>query len=618
MARLNDAKEFALGPGRAGATGCYPILDSESADTARLQAAFGCPAFCSFCFEGFARKPYREISASTLLAQAQALKIASGARCVELDAYTLNSHAESACLIDGLSRLFERVSFKSQRVDILAAQPELVALELAAGKRSFTLGIEGVSERLRAYLNKSVTEDEIERVLQILLTLSVREIKLFYLITGHEVAADLAAFGAFARQLGMRISNARLTTRVVFSFGYLVRMPYTPLRYDRLFLEREPMERITKELERMCTRSNFEFRLAASWSDYWITQVLAAGDYRLAPIVVALAREGQLYDGESSVDYAQRLQSAMTAAGVWDESFVQAKSATHQFPFNFVNTPVTPAFLLKQFKKACAHRDTGYCLGEKCLVCGACQTPVERKALTRRERVPAIPDGTAGTVDRLVRDKQRLRPLYGRVRLGASFAQSSAVWTSARLMQFLLAAMPEETDNLLSVDEALFTAPDNRDRFPVPAGETVVALKAWDVRRLEERIRGCAALHPSADFAIIELLPAFTPGQFVAATWQVASDAKPALTEATVVAWLKEAHLPFTLRRLESGACFELAPAARRKGIVLAIACHGAAGGSRTEMTITPKADLFALLRRLPGVPDVAGAVVCSGIDYGG
>ena len=609
----------------------YPLLDGESADTVRLQAAFGCPAFCSFCFEGFERKPYREIPADALLAQARDLKIASGARCVELDAYTLNSHAESAKLIAGLSRLFERVSLKSQRVDILAAQPALVSLELGAGKRSFTLGIEGISERLRSFLNKSITDSEIDRALQNLLARAVREIKLFYLITGHETAADLATFGAFVRQIGLRVHGARLPTRVVFSFGYLVRMPNTPLRYDRLFLDRAPMERIAKEVEWMCLRSNCEFRLASSWSDYFAAQVLAAGDNRLAPVVVALAREGCLYDGESSVDYAQRLQDAMMAAGLWNEAFCAEKPVRHRFPFDFVATAVTPKFLRKQYEAACASRDTGYCLGDTCLTCGACRSKGERKVLTGRSRVPEISEASAAEVDVLLRSKHRLPPLYCRVRLGAPFSQSSAVWTSARLLQLLLVLLSEEADNLLSAEEALFTAPDNRDRVPIPAGETVIALKAWDTRRLAAKLLGLATgvaapvpgaavrrltqppLH-SRDFEMLEVLTAFIPGRFVSATWQVSCAAKVSLLEAALAGWVKSSHLPFTLRRVGEGASFDFAPAALRKGIVLAASCRVQGGGSLAEVTFTPKADLFALLRLLPPAAEEEG-VVCLKLD---
>ncbi len=586
---------------------CYPLLDGESADTVRIPAAHGCPAFCAFCFEGFERKPYREIPADVLLAQARERKLASGARCAELDAYTLNSHADAGRLLMDLSRLFERVTCKSQRVDILAEQPALVALEMAAGKRSFTLGIEGISPRLRAFLNKNITDEEIDRVVQNLLLRAVREIKLFYLITGHETAEDIAAFGAFTRELGMQMYAARRSTRMVFSFGFLVRMPHTPLRHDRLFLEREPLERTMRELERMCTRARFEFRLAASWSEYFVTQLLAAGDYRLSSLIVALAREGVVYDGTTTADYAQRLQALMQAAGLWEADLLGEKPAKQRFPFAFVERPVTAKFLWQQYEAAREARETGYCLGESCLACGACRTKAAKQALTQRARQPEIATGAPAELDALVRAKQRLAPLYLRVRLGSGFDRASAVWSSARLQQLLLAALPEEVDNLLSVEEALFTSPDYRELFPMPAGETVLALKAWDARRLTTRLQALTAQGASVvaggacgtELALLAVLPAFAPTQCRAATWQVTSAAALPVMEAALTGWLKELHLPFTLRRLEAGAQFELAPAALRKGAVLAASCGRVGDESRIEVTLTLKAEWLAFLRQL-------------------
>ena len=47
-----------------------PLLNSPEAHTAHLQITYGCPAFCSFCFEAYDRKPYREIPMSNLLGAA--------------------------------------------------------------------------------------------------------------------------------------------------------------------------------------------------------------------------------------------------------------------------------------------------------------------------------------------------------------------------------------------------------------------------------------------------------------------------------------------------------------------------------------------------------------------
>lgn len=587
-----------------------PLLNGEAADTVRLPVTRGCPAFCSFCFEGYERKPYRETSVDDLIAQARRLKAASGARTVELDSCTLTSHTGFTRLLAACAGLYDHVSFKSQRVDVLAGQPALLPLELAAGKRSFTLGIEGITKRLRAFLNKSLDDDAIARVLHDLLAAQVREIKLFYLITGYETAADIADFGTFVGQLADSKTGPRRTTRVVFSFGYLVRMPNTPLRYDRLALDRAPLAHMADNLERICTRSGFEFRLAAPWNDYATTQVLAAGDYRLAPVVVALAADGWLYDGELPPAYLKRLQEGLEAAGLDRETLARAKPASHRFPFDFVATPVRPKFLHRQYVAAGRHRDTGYCLGGTCRTCGACLDAGERHALTRRARVPEISDTAAAEVDALTRAKQRLAPCCCRVRLGLSFAQTTPEWTSARLLQLLLTSLPDETDNLLAAEEALFGAPDVRDRFPMPTGETVVALKAWDAARLASRLHRLQDVAGS-EFQLLEILPSFEPGRFVSATWQVAWIAPPGQLEAAITAWLKAAHLLFTLRRDGPDACFDLAPATLRKREVLSITCHERDGRSVGEVTLTPKADLLALIRLLPPMADDPQAVTC-------
>jgi len=255
----------------------YPILNSPEAGTARLQITYGCPFACSFCFEGFDRKPYRELPAADLIAHARRLKQQTGCEEIDFFSFNFNTHTDIARLIIELNRLFDRVSFKSQRVDLLAQTPWLLPLEVAADKRSFTLGIEGISERLRDFLNKSLATADIRAVLQSLLRERIREIKLFYILTGHETDADLAEFREFVRWLKEKRRAANPNLRIVFSAGLLVRMPGTPLENDRLFLDEADFKPILGPVKSACETNNFEFRLAASWTDYAKTQVLALG-----------------------------------------------------------------------------------------------------------------------------------------------------------------------------------------------------------------------------------------------------------------------------------------------------------------------------------------------------
>ncbi|MGQ9662586.1 MAG: B12-binding domain-containing radical SAM protein, partial [Kiritimatiellia bacterium] len=263
----------------------YPILNGKEAGTARVQIAYGCPLACAFCFEGFEHRPYREIAADELIAHVARLKAQVGCEEIELLSFNFNVHTEIARLIVELSRMFERVSFKSQRLDVLASTPWLLPLEIAAGKRSFTLGIEGISERLRSFLNKGIVRQDIETALCILLREHIRKVKLFYVLTEYETADDHSEFQEFCSWLCRLRESQERAVRIIFSFGLLLRMPGTPLEHDRLFLLEEEWTPIIKMVESTCRSHGFEFRLASAWPESAASQVLALADESIAPQV---------------------------------------------------------------------------------------------------------------------------------------------------------------------------------------------------------------------------------------------------------------------------------------------------------------------------------------------
>ncbi|HUI69676.1 MAG TPA: radical SAM protein, partial [Spirochaetia bacterium] len=169
-----------------------PVLPGPQATTARLSITLGCPCLCSFCYEGHDRRPFREVPADALIEAARKLKMETGAATIELSSFNFNTHSELAKLLVELNRLFLRVNLMSQRVDILARTRGLLQLELAADKHSFTLGIEGISSRLRRVFHKSLADSDIERALEALHAGRAREVKLFYILTGREVENDFA------------------------------------------------------------------------------------------------------------------------------------------------------------------------------------------------------------------------------------------------------------------------------------------------------------------------------------------------------------------------------------------------------------------------------------------
>lgn len=558
------------------------LLDVETAGTVRLTVSRGCPAFCSFCFEGYERKPYREIPAEDLLQRARFLKREYGARTVELDAFNLNMYSDFVPLVKACAKLFDHVSFKSQRADGVAACPEILDLERACGKQSFTLGIEGISDRMRAFLCKSLTHEEIDTALKALLTRRVREIKLFYILTGHEGPEDLAAFGTFCSRLQNLLKAPKCGTRVVLSFGRLVRMPNTPLMFDRLLLDEEDWRFCVDGVSAACRRAKLEFRFAFDWPDYIGTQLLAACGHADAPAIVKLACEGLSYHGPWQASDAAKLQSAVQV------------SAETQDLFPFVKRVVDPAFLQQRWEDACENRDKGYCLGQSCFACGACSTPEETNNLVRHPRVQDITDADMGALARIDAAKRQLVPLYRYVDLPDAYSGHQAEYVNAELMRYLLQQHPELMDNLLSAEEALFTAGDNDERFWVPSGQTVVAFRAWDRKVLVSTLAAASPLIGS------EVPAGFQPGCFSKASCLLHTALLPRDVAQSASKWLNTLHLPHTLCRADEGWRLDLAPAAAKKKTIYLLSLQPVEGGTRVTLECSSKLALREWLVTLP------------------
>mgnify|MGYP006284208211 FL=1 len=587
----------------------YPVLDSDQATTARLQISFGCPAFCSFCFEGYDRKPYRELDRDLLLETARQLKRQQGAEALDLYSFNFNTHRDVMALIMDLNRIYDRVGLKSQRVDMLAAMPALLEAEVLADNRSFTLGIEGISGRMRAFLHKSLSDGAIESVLVRLFDQKIREIKLFYILTGHETDEDLAAFRDFVLHLKALRQRSGHEVRVIFSIGMLVRMPFTPLQFDRLVLDVPTWRQVIGPVKATVETNGFEFRLAVPWEDYAVSQVLAIAGLWLSELVLDLAHEGYLYDLKLTPGYWDALRGWLQDHGHY-EDLLGEKGPDHRFPLDFVDTGIEADFLYQQYEMAKAAEDPGYCLGEvggaggvgdqvRCLGCGACPDEATRRSLTRhRMRNPGA--GYRKELDAMMHRKWRLQPVFGRFWLPPVTGTQGEAWRDAWVMRSLLAFAPALIGNCLSVRERCFTTGDLDARYPPFYGETVMAVKAWDDPALGRALAPGDRLPGGVRF--LGWLDDYTPGLFDRATIRLTlpsthfPDAGRRLRR-----FLQEAYVPVNLRRMDAGYRFDVPEKVRKKRVLLAGHFEQDAYTFEAELLITPKFDLKAYLQSFPG-----------------
>ncbi len=579
----------------------YPTLNTPEAHTANLQITYGCPAFCSFCFEGYDRKPYRELSLSDVLAAARQIKQAQGIEELNLYSFNFNTHSDIMAIILELHKLFDRVSLKSQRADVLERNRALIEAQTVADKHEFTLGIEGISERQRAFLHKSLSIGEIAPVLHRLFKHRIRRIKLFYVLTGYETERDIAEFRDFVKWLKWLCRVSQKRPRVIFSFGLLIRMPFTPLRYDRLFLDETDWKQIIGPVKSACETNGFEFRLAFAWPAYCTSQVLALGGHWLIEPVVALAKKGYCFDTALPAEYWNELTSWMKETGHWNDEFLGEKKPDYPFPLAFVESNVSADFLYRQYTEAKSGTDTGYCLGSpqpsgRCLGCGACADEAQRRTITQHQIHQPEWSGYLSRLREVMTSKRQLQPIYVRMRTQPWLAGVEPAFLNGFVFKELLARYPELTDNLLSARESLFTVKPNDRRFPGVSGETVFALKAWDTAALQHTLADTRG-HAGLGFEIVSLAEEFSPGAFSRMHLDIYLPGEffPE-PRARLEAYLRGAYLVYSLRRERERLAFDLPAKALKKKILFGGSIEEQGAGFLARLDVGAKFDLAEFL----------------------
>ncbi|MEI6387141.1 MAG: radical SAM protein [Spirochaetota bacterium] len=572
----------------------WPPFDSPEAGTARLQITAGCPGHCSFCFEGWDRLPYRELPLDSIIAAARAIKARTGAETLEAYSFNFNTHASVFALLYELGRIFKTVNFMSQRLDVLAGTRGLMDAELAADKRSFTLGIEGISGRMRAYYRKGLSEGELGDLVHLVVTTGVRELKLFYIIAGIEDEDDLEDFSRFAAGVALRRSEAAPGLRILASAGYLVRLPGTPLAYSALALEEAPLARIAARMEAICKENGLEWRLAAHFDEYRADQVISLAGGVLLPWLSGLATASidWVYDGSLGKGIWKSLEAYCRSNDVLSEAFLSEKARGKAPLLAMLDYGRASEALWKEYLAARAFKDRISCLGGTCTDCGACESGAERSFLTGHAIL--LPDKeTIARIARLVAAKRGFARMAVEVERPATLSGAAAPAQEAWLMRKLCLA---DGSGWKTVYSAKLVLPRPGEAFGMPEGAS-----GWAVFEVEGPDAG--AMAALAGKAGLKLLPAIPAPSLLTIRMIPDQEAREgtASLRLNLGAWLDTGHLAFTETRRGEDWQYVVTKRDRNRQSAVELRILANEKGHEVLVEAGPKADLASLWKALGG-----------------
>lgn len=191
----------------------------------------------SNCHEAATQGRWRERRKEVIVEAAEKAVRWQGAEDAGFYSLTWSLHTQVYSLLLWNYERFGTSSLISQRADQASADPNFFRFQNTQGMSSTTIGIEGVSQRFRNYLNKSLSEEQLMRAVENAARGGMTALKLFMIGTGLETPEDIQEFCAVLREIhsrGKRIAKdisaqlgvERQPIRMNPSFMLLINMPH--------------------------------------------------------------------------------------------------------------------------------------------------------------------------------------------------------------------------------------------------------------------------------------------------------------------------------------------------------------------------------------------------------
>jgi radical SAM family uncharacterized protein len=369
-------------------------------DRVAVEAARGCPQSCRFCQASSLYFPHRPKDPDVIHRTAVRSLRQTGYEDASLSALSVGDHPELEAVVGALMADLARekisLSLSSLRPGRLSRG--LVRDILKVRKTGFTLVPEAGTERLRAVIDKKLTDAEIRDALTFAFEGGWKLVKLYFMVgLPTETPEDLAGIVELVRvalELGRSILGA--APRIHVSVSSFIPKPHTPFQWlgmDDEAVLAEKQAFVRSELRRYRTVEVKTHPLAVSV----LEAVFSRGDRRLGPVLLDAWRRGARFDGWDDHLDAAAWKDAFAASGTDLREYLGPLPVGAALPWDVVETGLKKSLLARELEAALRGERTPGCLERSCAACQGCETHAwkarRRPRPIRPEPPPPAPAG---------------------------------------------------------------------------------------------------------------------------------------------------------------------------------------------------------------------------------
>lgn len=346
----------------------------------------GCTRGCRFCQAGMLTRPVRERSLPVIGEMIDTGLNATGMDEVGLLSLSSADHSEIDEITSELADRYEgtniSLSLPSTRVDAFNID---LAQEIARnGRRTgLTFAPEGGSERIRAVINKNVSEDDLIATVAAAYTSGWRSVKLYFMCgLPTETEDDVLAIADMAHRVittGREQAGHRDISATI-SIGAFVPKPHTPFQWVAQLDPETSNDRMRALKDKVREDRECGRAISIRWADgrpSLIEGLLARGDRRVGKVIEAVWRDGGTFDGwNEHFDFDRWVRCADEALAEFGVDLAwfttRQRSETEVLPWDHLNFGLDRAWLWDDYQASLRGGGHHDCRWDGCYDCGVC------------------------------------------------------------------------------------------------------------------------------------------------------------------------------------------------------------------------------------------------------
>lgn len=337
----------------------------------------GCTRGCRFCQAGMIYRPTREREPEVLKEQIAKLVETTGYEEISLSSLSSGDYSQIGSLVPELIANYQScgvsVTLPSLRVDSFAV--ELAEEIQKVRKTGLTFAPEAGTQRLRDVINKNISDQDLQEVVQGAFAAGWSSIKLYFMIgLPTETMADLDGIIDLAKQTlawGREFSTSKRRPEVSISVASFVPKAHTPFQW----MGQDSMESLLekqKYLKKHLRQPGIRFSYPAV-EESFLEAVFARGDRRLGAVLERATDLGCQFDSWSDCFNFALWQQAFTELGIDPSYYANRERNCNEFlPWTHLSAGVDPEFLRSEWEQAKQGAITPDCRWDLCSDCGVC------------------------------------------------------------------------------------------------------------------------------------------------------------------------------------------------------------------------------------------------------